>query len=265
MKERLIDQEQRYTELIEKNGGYAKMSVKGFVSPALEVSIFSTNSPVVQMNATFENSFNKTNNETASDFRITAGKSPTLPSDQLGESVKNNGKPGWKVEDGSQTKADTSGAKQKSITSVLDPPNQRPPPPRKGGGNDIEIIEGTNDVDYLDEDFGSIDDFINLGPNARIRIVGITTENNKRYACLEATGGPLRSGFILRRWVDYDDAVTFLDSNMNSNNEKQESDDNSQVVPDDNIADNVDTAHDDSDLFYDSEKSPFFGGGVITM
>jgi hypothetical protein len=260
-KERLLQTNGGYSEIIETNGGYSKVHVNGVVSPALEVSTFTYNSPVLQINTTFDDNFNNITNENGTDFRVTAGKPPTLPNDMSSE-VQTFGKQGWKAEDGSQTKADTSGTRQKSLTSVLDPPNQRPPQPPKRNGNDIEIIEGPNDVDYLDEDFGSINDFIDLGSNTRIRIVGITEEENKKFACLEAIGGLLPIGFIFRRWVDYNDAVNFLDNNMNS--AKVESDTTKASIESENTDKIDDSTQDDSDLF-DDNKTPFYGGGVELM
>ena len=260
-RERLLETNGGYSEIIETNGGYSKVHVNGVVSPALEVSTFTYNSPVLQINSTIEDNFNNITNENGTDFRVTAGKPPVLPNDMTSE-VPKFGKPGWKAEDGSQTKADTSGTRQKSLISVLDPPNLRPPQPPKRNGNDIEIIEGPNDVDYLDEDFGSINDFIDLGSNTRIRIVGITEEENKKFACLEAIGGILPIGFIFRRWVDYIDAVNFLDNNMNS--AKVESDTSKSPIESENTDKIDDSTQDDSDLF-DDNKTPFYGGGVELM
>lgn len=260
------EQEKTFSELIETNGGYAKVQVNGVVSPGLEVSTFSYKSPALQINTTFEGNFNKTANETGTDFRTTAGKPPTLPNDVNGGNVEQYGKPGWKAEDGSQTKADTSGTRQKSLISVLDPPRQRPPAPPRRNGNNIEIIERPNNVDYMDEDFGSINDFIELGPNTRIRIVGITEEENKRFACLEAMGGILPIGFIFRRWVDYNDAVNFLDLNNDITTSSNNKLDSSTIVESDkqSVLDN-DIRQDDNDLFDDDNNSPFFGGGIIRM
>jgi hypothetical protein len=274
-KERFIDQEKMYSEIIETNGGYAKVQVNGVVSPGIEVSTFSYKSPALQINTTtFEGNFNKTANETGTEFRTTAGKPPTLPNDVTSD-VEKYGKPGWKVEeDGSQTKADTSGTRQKSLISVLDPPRQRPPVPPQRNNNNIEIIERPNDVDYLDEDFGSINDFIELGPNTRIRIVGITEEENKRFACLEALGGILPIGFIFRRWVDYNDAVNFLDVNnditsSSTSGSKLESNNDSTIVESNEqssvLENDIRQGDSNSDLFDDDSNSPFFGGGIIRM
>jgi len=262
-RERFLETNGGYSEIIESNGGYSKVHVNGVVSPALEVSTFTYNSPVLQINTTFENNFNNITNENGTDFRVTAGKQPNLPNDDRTFEVQEFGKPGWKAEDGSQTKADTSGTRQKSLISVLDPPNQRPPQPPRRNGNDIEIIEGPNNVDYLDEDFGSINDFIDLGSNTRIRIVGITEEENKKFACLEAIGGILPIGFIFRRWVDYMDAVNFLDNNMNSA-KVLESDTRKSPIESEYSDKIDDSTQDDSDLF-DDNRTPFYGGGVELM
>lgn len=260
-RERFEEQKKIFTELIEENGGYAKVQVNGLVSPGLEVSKFSYNSPVLQINTTiFDKNFNKTSNETGTDFRVTAGKPPSLPSDasSFGGDEK-IGKPGWKAEDGSQTKPDSAGVKKKSLVSVLDPPSKRPPEPPSRNNGGIEVIERPNGVDYFDEDFGNINDFINLGPNTRIRIVGIAEEDNKRFACLEAIGGTLPSGFIFRRWVDYNDAVRFLDlnNNMTDSNENKESDKISK--------DNINSVTNKQETEENDSLSPFFGGGVIRM
>ena len=72
-------------------------------------------------------------------------------------------------------------------------------------------VSGPVPVLLDEQDGGDVPSFLRLGPGASVRLLGQKEENGLKYLLLEGKSVPADGRIkVLRQWISYDDAVTFL-------------------------------------------------------